>query len=60
MYPVVKRETCHGCGNCVEICPSEVYAMEEGRSRPIHPEGCVECWACVTQCETESIRLCED
>jgi NAD-dependent dihydropyrimidine dehydrogenase PreA subunit len=60
MYPVVETEKCNGCGNCVEICPSEVYQVEEDKSEAIRPEDCIECWACVTQCPTESIRLLED
>jgi len=60
MYPVVNEERCKGCGNCVEICPSEVYQMEADRSNPAHPEECIECWACVNECPMESIQLCED
>jgi NAD-dependent dihydropyrimidine dehydrogenase PreA subunit len=60
MYPVVDSEKCNGCGNCADICPSEVYEMQEDKSTPIHPEDCIECWACVNQCPTESIRLDED
>ena len=57
MYPVVDEDKCTGCGNCVEICPSEVYQMEEDLSIPARPEDCIECWACVNQCPTESIQL---
>ena len=39
---------------------SEVYQIEEDKSNPIHPEDCIECWACVNQCPTESIQLHED
>ena len=60
MYPVVDEDKCTGCGNCVEICPSEVYQMEEDKSNPVHPEECIECWACVNQCPAESIQLTED
>jgi NAD-dependent dihydropyrimidine dehydrogenase PreA subunit len=60
MYPTVDQEKCNGCRNCVEICPSEVYQIEEDKSNPIHPEDCIECLACVNQCPTESIHLYED
>lgn len=60
MYPLVNRDICKGCGNCAEICPSEVYQMEDDKSNPIHPEECIECWACVNQCPGESIQLHED
>lgn len=57
MYPTVKQETCNGCENCAEICPSEVYEMNGEKSHPVRPEDCIECWACVSQCPTESIHL---
>jgi NAD-dependent dihydropyrimidine dehydrogenase PreA subunit len=60
MYPVIDQEKCTGCGNCMEICPSEVYQMEKDKSNPAHPEECIECWACVTQCPAESIQLTDD
>ncbi len=60
MYPIVDRKTCNGCGNCVVICPSEVYEIEEERSNPNRAQDCIECWACVNQCPTESIQLHED
>ena len=60
MYPLVDEDKCTGCGNCVEIGPSEVYQMEEEKSNPVHPEECIECWACVTQCPAESIQLTDD
>jgi len=57
MYPVVDQDKRSGCGNSAEICPSEVDQMEGDKSNPIHPEECIECWACVSQCPTESIQL---
>jgi len=60
MYPAVDREKCNGCGNCADVCPGEVYEIQTDKSNPIHPEDCIECWACVNQCQTESIRFCED
>ena len=60
MYPRVDAEKCNGCGNCAKVCPSEIYEIRENKSDSIHPEECIECWACVNQCQTESIRLWED
>jgi len=60
MHPLVNQEKCNGCGNCAEICPSEIYEIKEDKSNPIYPGDCIECWACVSQCPTESIRLHEE
>ncbi len=60
MYPIVDQEKCNGCGNCAEICPGEVYTIQEKKSNAIRLGDCIECWACVNQCPTESIQLNED
>ena len=59
MYPVINRESCNGCGNCVEICPNEVYELEGDNAAAVRPEECIECWACVEQCPAKSIQLIE-
>ena len=60
MYPVVDEARCIGCGNCVKICPSEVYVLHGEKSSPVRLGDCIECWACVNQCPKQSIRLRED
>ena len=47
MPPVVDEEKCTGCGTCVDVCPSEVFALEGGKSKVVNPDDCVECEACV-------------
>ena len=59
VYPTINPKKCNGCGNCADICPSEVYVMEGDQSSPIRPEDCIECWACVSQCPVEAIDLQE-
>jgi NAD-dependent dihydropyrimidine dehydrogenase PreA subunit len=60
MYPTINPRKCNGCGNCADICPSEVYGMAGDQPSPIRPEDCIECWACVSQCPAEAIDLQED
>jgi NAD-dependent dihydropyrimidine dehydrogenase PreA subunit len=60
MYPVIDKQKCTACRNCVEICPSEVYEIEGGQAVPVRPEDCIECWACVNQCPEEAVHLSED
>ena len=60
MYPIVNQTRCNGCENCVDICPSEVFEMTNGKADPLRLEDCIECEACVVQCPTESIELHED
>jgi len=60
MYPIVNRDMCTGCKNCIEICPNDVYEIESEKSNPVRSEDCIECWACVSQCPMSSIQLHED
>ena len=60
MYPVINRDSCDGCENCADVCPSEVYVLRDGKPHPDHPEDCIECGACVEQCPTGSIELRDD
>ena len=39
----VDTEKCVGCGECVDVCPVEVYEMADGKSNPAHYEECLGC-----------------
>jgi len=60
MYPAVNPKKCTGCGNCKDICPSEVYVMDGDRANVTRAEDCIECSACVSQCPAGAIDLYED
>lgn len=55
--PIVDHEKCTGCGECVDICPMEVYELQDEKSVPIHAEECTGCESCVEVCEQEAIRI---
>lgn len=50
----VPKESCTGCGACMNICPENCIAMipdEEGFLRPfIHKESCAVCGICYERC----------
>lgn len=52
----VDKETCTGCGECVDICPADVFKLEEGKSEPVDMDACIECCSCVEVCPTGSIN----
>ncbi|MGA3126119.1 MAG: 4Fe-4S binding protein [Candidatus Korobacteraceae bacterium] len=48
---------CIGCGVCVDVCPNEALAMQDGRTTLAEAEKCEGCGVCVGFCEQEALRL---
>ncbi len=60
MYEVtVDNDKCIGCGECVDVCPVEVYELQNEKSVPVNAEECVGCESCIEVCEQEAITLRE-
>lgn len=56
---VVDHEKCVGCEECVEVCPVDVYEMEDEKSVPVNAEECLGCESCIEVCESEAITVTE-
>lgn len=48
---------CDGCGDCVDICPLEIYVMENEKPEARYQEECIACKSCLEACEKGAIRL---
>ena len=57
MYPVIDRKKCTSCVTCVDVCPSDVFVLEDETPQVGAPEECIECSACVNNCPSEAIIL---
>lgn len=57
--PEVNAEKCIGCGECVDICPVEVYELQDEKSVPVKAEECVGCESCIEACEHGAITVTE-
>ena len=55
----VDADKCIGCGECVDICPVEMYEITDGKSNPVKPEECLGCESCVEVCESHAITVVE-
>lgn len=53
----VDSEKCVGCGECVDVCPVEVYKLEDGKSTPENADECLGCESCVEVCESSAITV---
>lgn len=60
MYLVnVDNAKCDGCEECVNICPSEVFKIADGKSDPHQASECAYCLSCVEACPNSSITVTE-
>ncbi|MFX0163523.1 MAG: ferredoxin family protein [Candidatus Hodarchaeota archaeon] len=53
---MVDYDKCVGHGDCVEVCPEDVYELVNGKTVPSHIDDCSECCKCVDACPTEAIE----
>lgn len=56
----VDADKCVGCGECVDVCPVEVYELNDGKSVAVHEEECLGCESCVEVCEANAIVVEEN
>ncbi len=56
----VDAEKCVGDGECVDVCPVEVYELQDGKAVPVNMEECLGCESCVEVCESDAITIEEN
>jgi ferredoxin len=50
----IDKETCIGCGACVDVCPVTALSMEDGKA-VCDADTCIDCGACISTCPTQAI-----
>lgn len=55
----VDADKCVGDEECVEVCPVDVYEMQDGKAVPVNGEECLGCESCVEVCEQSAITITE-
>ncbi|HMA83087.1 MAG TPA: 4Fe-4S binding protein [Candidatus Thermoplasmatota archaeon] len=53
---VVDYEKCTGAGECVTVCPVDIFELKDGKAVCNNVSDCIECCACVTACPHEAIE----
>ncbi len=51
------RELCNGCQQCTRVCPHPVFTVVDKKVELDQSGLCMECGACVTNCETGALRV---
>ena len=60
MYKIdIDLEKCQGCGECVDICPSEVLEMVDEKASVADLDECAGCESCMEVCEEDAINVTE-
>lgn len=55
----VDPDKCIGDGECVDVCPVEVYTLENNLAVVVNEEECLGCESCVEVCEQDAITIQE-
>lgn len=53
----LKEEKCTGCGMCVNVCPHEVFLINNGKVKIIEKDRCMECGACAKNCPFSALEV---
>ena len=51
----IDNDKCIGCGACVDMCPVNALAVEDGKVKVNND--CIDCGACVSSCPAEALEL---
>jgi len=55
----VDADKCVGCGECVAICPMQVFELRQGKAVVVNDQDCLGCDSCVEACEPVAIVVSE-
>ncbi len=53
--PLVLKNKCVGCGDCIEACPVEAIELKKGKAT-IDNQICINCGICFKTCTYSAIR----
>jgi NAD-dependent dihydropyrimidine dehydrogenase PreA subunit len=53
----LNEPACIGCGKCVEVCPHQVFSLDEIKARMEDRDACMECGACKRNCPVAAIEV---
>jgi len=60
MYIIVLDEQkCKVCGECVKMCPAEIYKLEGAKVTVGNSDECSGCQSCISVCEAQAITISE-
>jgi ferredoxin len=55
--PMIDRQVCIGCGECVAQCPTHALGQWQGKAALVTPHLCIYCADCETLCPSGAIQI---
>ncbi|NDV24562.1 ferredoxin [Desulfovibrio sp. JC022] len=55
----IDNDKCNGDGECVDVCPTEVYELQDGKAVAVNEDECLGCESCIEVCEQDAITIDE-
>lgn len=55
MPVLVAKDTCIGCGSCIDICPVSALSLDADGKAGSDVNMCIDCGACLSICPVEAI-----
>jgi len=52
----VDYDKCAGHAECVDVCPTDVYELKDGKAAVLNIDECIECCSCVELCPADAIK----
>lgn len=55
MIPVIDYSKCNACEACIDVCPNEIYSVENGIVVVDQGDFCAQCNECLIACDQNAI-----
>jgi len=55
--PVIDQKKCALSKTCMDVCPMEVFAEQDGKMTTPNADKCIGCKACEVQCPEGAIKV---
>jgi len=53
----LSADACTGCGRCREVCPHNVFSIENDKAVITDKNSCMECGACAKNCPVSALAV---